>query len=162
MMKNNGLDLFTALKKCIVKTCFEFQKLKEEVIMTVLSNSWLLQDANLYENYTKLQEMIKISDKHLTSIIKETKYIENNSVPFSADDIICEYNFIRENIELETYYLYNMLIYMIAVVDFSLKQEEIKKIQQHYLETDIFCYDNMRANNEQLKILKKERGDYFE
>lgn len=162
MNKNINSDLFTNLKVDIVKLCVSFNMLKQDVVFLLVTNKWILEDINLFENYTKLQKMIDVSDKNLNSLINDTIYLENNSVPFLVDDIICEFNFIRENIDLEMLNFSNMLMYMMLVDDYSLDLEGINELLNFYLKRDEFCYSNMKINNEQLKILKKERGDYFE
>ena len=83
-------------------------------------------------------------------------------MPFLVEDIVCEFNFIRENIELEIMYLVNMMIYMEFAQDYFLSPENIDQLLDSYLKIEELCYSNMKMNNKQLKILKKERGDYYE
>lgn len=162
-MKNiKNPDVFNNLKSDIVKLCISFNNLKQDVVFLLVSNSWILEDVNLFENYTKLQKMIEESEKDLNNLINETIYLENNSIPFLVEDIISEFNFINETIDLEMLYLLNMMFYMMLVEDYSLETKQINELLKFYLELDKFCYSNVKTNNKQLKILIKERGDYFE
>jgi len=157
-----NLDLFNKLKLDIVGICIDFDRLKRDIVYLLFTNNWILEDINLFENYTKLQQMIEESDKSLSNLINETIYLENNSVSFLVEDVVCEFNFIRENIELEIMYLVNMMIYMEFAQDYFLSPENIDLLLDAYLKIEELCYSNMKMNNKQLKILKKERGDYYE
>ena len=155
-------DLFNNLKLDIIKICIDFTKLKQDIILLLITNNWILEDINLFENYVKLQEIIKESDKNLTNLINKTIHLEDSKDSFLIEDIISEFNFIRENIDLEIIYFVNMIFYMELIDNYFLSTESINLLLDMYLQTKEFCYSNMKINNKQLKILKKERGDYFE
>ena len=162
MKKNINSDWFINLKMEIVRLRVTLDIFKQDVVILVLANFWILEDINLFESYTKLQEMIELSDINLESLTKELDCLDEKSIPFAVEDIICEFNFVRDNINLGMFYLFNMLGYMVLVDDYSLSSLEIDEKCNRYAGVDKYCYEQMKANNEQLKILKKERKDYIE
>lgn len=162
MQKNIELDWFVKLKMEVVKLRINFNEFKKNIVALLLTSPWILEDANLFESYVRLQEMVEISEVDLDSLTKELEYLEMQPVTFAIDDVMREFNFVRENIDLEMAYLFNMSLYMLLVDNYSLSALEIEERCNIYAEIDTWCHDQMEINNEQLKILKKERRDYFE
>lgn len=161
-MKNNMYnDWYNDLKIEVVDLVLLFKELKEEVILMLLTNSWILEDINLFESFCHLQEMIDISNNDLDEFIKRINLLDNNSSIFYLADLKDEFDYIKENIRLESSYITNMINYMAIVTLPNINGPEIVERLEQYQDNDISCYNQMKINNEGLKRLKKERRDLF-
>ena len=160
-MKNNiNIDWYNKLKFEIINTSFFLKRLEKEAVFILQTNSWILEDINLFESFTKLKEMLFKSNNDLTEFVERIKFLDTKSVLFNESDLIDEFDYIKENIHLESGFLTNIINYMIIVINPNIN--EITERLEEYLETDIICYNQMKINNENLKKLRKERRDYFE
>lgn len=156
-MKN--IDWYDKLKLEIIDLVLFFNKIKKMVIFLLLTNYWILEDINLFESFSHLKEMIDISNSDLDEFVEKIKLFDNNSIIFDKNDLLDEFEFIKENIWLEFSFITNMIKYMTIVNDLTINNLEIEEELEQYQEIDISCYNQMKINNEQLKILKKERRD---
>ncbi len=157
-----GTDDFTFLKLEILKLNNFFVGIRQEIIYMLLTNSWILEDMNLYESFCHLQEMIEGSYQDLNDFVQEINYLETCSESFLIEDLKDELEYIRETIYLEASYITNMVDYMCIIDDYTLSPMELKQRLNDYNEKDFCCYEQVKINRKQLKELQKERRDYFE
>ena len=162
MKSNINNDWYNELKYEIVDFVMFFKDIKEVVIYMLLTNRWILEDINLSESFTHLKEMIDVSNEDLEKFIKTITLLENNSTIFNMNDLIDEFDYIKENISLESSFITNLVNYMAIITDPSINDLEIIDKLEEYQEIDISCYNQMKINNKGLKKLRKERRDYFE
>lgn len=157
-MKN--IDWYTKLKFQIVDLALLFNDLKKEIYVMVYTNLWILEDINLFESFSHLEEMVNISNDDLGKLVERIKLLDNNSsIIFDKSDLLDEFEFIKENIHLELGYITNMINYMVIVTNQNINSiEQIEKLEQCQ-EIDISCYNQMKINNNDLKKLRKERKD---
>ena len=106
--------------------------------------------------------MILISERDLDIFMKELQTLDNNHVTFAVEDIKAIFDYIKENIHLESGYLKNMIEYIPIVDDTTLDYKTVKEKFDNYLECDIACFNQMKINNDELKKIKRERSNYFE
>ena len=162
-MKNKMyVDLINEIKLEIIDLVLLFKMIKEEVILMLYTNGWILNDINLFESFVHLKEMIDISNSDLDKFIERIKMLDNNLNIFYVSDLKDEFDIIKENIYLEAGFITNMIDYMAIVDDVTINDNEIIKRLEQYQDNDISCYNQMKINNENLKQLRKERRDYFE
>lgn len=161
-MDKFDMDWYDKLKIDIIDLVFSFQNLKKEIIFMIITNNWIFEDINLFENFIHLKEMVDISDINLSNLVKLIYELDNNSNFFSKLDLLDEFEYIKENIHLESNYINNMTDYMILINDFSVNGDEITEKLENYCNNDNLYYNQMKINNQNLKQLKKERIDYFE
>ena len=76
--------------------------------------------------------------------------------------MIDEFDYIKENIHLESGYLSNMVNYIKIVINCNINDSSIVEKLEQYHEVDISCYNQVKINNKELKKLKQERRDLFE
>ena len=155
-------DLYYEFKLDIVRTAFLLKSVKEDVIIMLHTNKWIADDINLSTSITHLLEMINVSDNELSNFVELIKSLEINSNVFYINDLKDEFEIIKENIKLEAGFILNMIDYMITVDDLTINDNEIVERLEQYLDNDIACYNQMKINNESLKVMRKERKDYFE
>lgn len=158
-MYNEWID---EIKLEIIDLVLLFKMIKEEVILMLYTNGWILNDINLFESFVHLKEMIDISNSDLDKFIERIKMLDNNLNIFYVSDLKDEFDIIKENIYLEAGFITNMIDYMAIVDDVTINDNEIIKRLEQYQDNDISCYNQMKINNENLKQLRKERRDYFE
>lgn len=154
-------DWFFEMKVEIIDLVLLFKMVKEEFLVMLFTNSWVLSDPNLAESFSKIKEIIDISNNDLDSFIEKVKMLDQNSTVFYVCDLKDEFEFIKENIHLEASYITNMIKRMVLVSIPGMDLENLEKLEE-YEEIDISCYNQMRINNDELKRLRKERRDYFE
>lgn len=159
-MKN--IDWYDKLKLDIIALTDTFRLLKETVVFMLQSNSWILEDIKLCESFLHLQEMVEVSNNDLDEFVQRIYLLDSSSYDFSKEDLMDEFDYIRENIHLESGYITNMVNYMVIVDDPLLHEmDKINKLEE-YQDIDVSCYNQMKINNEGLKRLRKERRDNFE
>ena len=159
MHKNMELDWFNVIKQETVTLTFFLKFIKEELVSLLVTNKWISEDYNLGESLIKLTEMILISEKDLDVFMHELQRLDNNHVTFEVEDIKAMFDYIKENIHLESGYLKNMIEYMPIVDDTTLDYETVKEKFDNYLECDIACFNQMKINNNELKKIKRERSN---
>lgn len=158
-MKNNNVDWFNELKLDIINLVLLFKEIKEDVILMLVTNAWILEDINLFESFEHLKEMIDVSNNDLDNFVERVGLLEDDSNMFNVTDLKDEFDFIKENIKLEVSFITNMVGYMDIVDNFTLDETAIMERLEIYLDVDTACYNQMKINNEQLKQLRKERRD---
>lgn len=159
----NVNDSVIELKECSVLSSFCLMTLKEKIVILMYFNYWILEDPNLSTNYSKLTEMIDISYKDLEMFVATMKMLDKKGMFFLIGDMKDELMYIKENIELETRYLENMLYYIDAVKNPAIVNiDDIVEICSEFVENDRIFYNQMKINKEGLKMLRKERRDNLE
>lgn len=161
MKVNNYTDWFYDMKVEIIDLVFLFQMLKKEFLVMFFTNSWILTDPNLAESFSKIKEIIDVSNNDLAILVEKIKMLDQNSNMFYVCDLKDEFEFIKENIHLEASYITNMIKRMILLSIPGMEFANLEKLEE-YEEIDISCYNQMKINNDELKRLRKERRDYFE
>lgn len=160
-MKNNeNMDWYDKLKYEIISLSLFLKFLENEKISLLGKNFWLLEDINLFESFTHLEEMILESSTNLDELVKRVYFLDLHDVLFDKNDLLDEFCFIKENIHLEAGYFINIMNYAIINKKQDYDLQDLEKLEQ-YREIDISCYNQMKINNENLKQLKKERRDLF-
>ncbi len=155
-------DWFYQLKIETMDLAFLFQQMKQIVVFMLHIHPWILEDINLFESFSHLQDMIDVSNADLNEFIQEIQILDNDNKYFSKIDLLDEFNYIKENIHLESGYLTNMVNYIKIVINHSIHDLSIVEKLEQYHEIDISCYNQMKINNKELKKLKQERRDLFE
>jgi len=138
-----------------------FKMLKEEFLIMLLTNSWILTDINLADSFSKIKGAIDISNSDMDVFIEKINMLDESANVFYVADLKDEFEFIKENIYLESSYITNMVKRMILLNLPYVSLEILEKLEE-YQEIDIYCYNQIEFNNEGLKKLRKERRDYFE
>lgn len=155
-------DYFTELKMEVVNYNYDFMMLRENMVTMIQTNRWILEDINLYESFSNLQEMVEISYQEFTELVEEIKLLERNLEVFDINDLVEQFDYIKENIHLESMYITNMIDYMEIISNPFIQGEEIKDRCDQYNQNDCTYLNQMKLNNDGLKKLKKERRDNFE
>lgn len=156
-------DWYYELKLKVISLSFLFKMLKEEVVVMMITNPWVLDDINLSESFNNVKEMIDISDSDLNMFVEIINKLENDSNGFYVAELKDEFEIIKENIHLEAGFITNMINnYMMVVNDYTINGQQIDERLDEYLDNDTACYNQMKINNDYLKKLRKERMDYFE
>ena len=65
-------------------------KINQVLSKLVLSQPWMLEHSNLFESYTKLQEIHNINNKSIKNIVRYMKYLDNKEVASFNSDIVDE------------------------------------------------------------------------
>ena len=154
-------DWFFEMKTEINDLVLLFKMLKEEFLIMLLTNSWILTDINLAESFSKIKGAIDISNSDMDVFIEKINMLDESANVFYIADLKDEFEFIKENIYLESSYITNMVKRMILLNLPYVSLEILEKLEE-YQEIDIYCYNQIEFNNEGLKKLRKERRDYFE
>jgi hypothetical protein len=154
-------DWYRNLKLDVIGLAVLFADIKVEIIFMLNTNPWILSDINLCESFFHLQEMIDANNLNLEDFIKRINFLEDNSILFNKDDLLYEFDFIKENVYLESGFITNMIDYMAIINDYTINGSEILERLEKYQDIDVLYYNQMKINNENLKQLKKERRDLF-
>jgi len=154
-------DWFFEMKTEINDLVLLFKMLKEEFLIMLLTNSWILTDINLADSFSKIKGAIDISNSDMDVFIEKINMLDESANVFYVADLKDEFEFIKENIYLESSYITNMVKRMILLNLPYVSLEILEKLEE-YQEIDIYCYNQIEFNNEGLKKLRKERRDYFE
>lgn len=162
MKRNIEEDWFCQLKKETVDLVLLFQQVQQTAVFMLHTHPWILEDINLFESFSHLQEMLNVSNIDLNEFIQEIYSLDSNSMYFSKNDLIDEFDYIKENIHLESGYLSNMVNYIKIVINCNINDSSIVEKLEQYHEVDISCYNQVKINNKELKKLKQERRDLFE
>ena len=93
-------------------------KIEKVLSKLVLSQPWMLEHSNLFESYTKLQEIHNINIKSIKNIIRYMKYLDNKEDTSFNSDIVNEVDIIQENISLESTFLMNIIRFIITANDY--------------------------------------------
>jgi len=161
-MKNNmNIDWFDKLKFEIIDLSLFFKMLEIQTVFVLNTNGWILEDINLFESFAHLKEMLCKSNNDLNEFVKRISLLDSNLILFDKSDLIDEFDFIKENINLESNFLTNIVNYITIVNNPSINDFGIIERLEQYQEIDISCYNQMKINNEELKKLRKERRDLF-
>jgi len=161
-MKNNmNIDWFDKLKFEIIDLSLFFKMLEIQTVFVLNTNGWILEDINLFERLEHLKEMLCKSNNDLNEFVKRISLLDSNLILFDKSDLIDEFDFIKENINLESNFLTNIVNYITIVNNPSINDFGIIERLEQYQEIDISCYNQMKINNEELKKLRKERRDLF-
>lgn len=155
-------DYFTELKEEMVRYNFYFLSLRETVVIMLETNRWIVEDINLYESFCFLQEMIETTYQELTELVGDINTLEHTMQIFNISDLFDQFDYIKENIHLESMYITNMVDYMEIIHDSSIEGEEITERCNQYSQKDYTYLNKMKLNNDGLKKLKKERRDNLE
>lgn len=155
-------DYFTELKMEIVRYSYDFTMLRETIVVMLETNRWVLEDINLCESFYHLQEMVEITYQEFTEFVEEIKILDRNMVIFNINDLLDYFDYIKENIHLESMYMTNMIDYMAIIMNHSIEADEIVERCTEYDRKDSTYLNQMKLNNDGLKKLKKERRDSFE
>lgn len=155
-------DYFTELKEEMVRYSFHFLSLRETVVIMLETNRWIVEDINLYESFCHLQEMIEITYQEFAELVEEINALEHNMQIFNISDLLEQFDYIKENIHLESMYITNMVDYMKIIINPSIQADEIGERCSQYDENDDMYLNQMKLNNDGLKKLKKERRDNLE
>lgn len=160
-MENNiNNDWYQQLKLEIISLSLFLKSLESETVSVLYNNLWILGEINLCESFSHLKEMLSESSNNLDELVKRIDLLDNRSILFDQNDLVDEFSFVKENIQLEAGYLLNIMNYIIIHGKSILDLNDLDKLEQ-YREIDILCYNQMKINNENLKQLKKERRDLF-
>ena len=155
-------DWYYEIKLEVISLALLFKMLKEEVVVMLITNPWILDDVNLCESFCHAREMIDISADDLDKFVENINGLENDSSIFYVADLKDEFEVIKENIHLEVGFITNMINYMALSIDFNIDDIELNDRFEEWYDNDTACYSQMKINNDYLKKLRKERKDYFE
>lgn len=159
---NVRLDWFNFLKMEIMSLSSTFQAVKQEVVVMIATNEWILEDIDLDKSFRNLQRMIAESEVDLDQLVKEINRIEDSSLPFDVADLEDEVNFVHENIRLEHEYVSHMVDYMDAVngsITNVLDLDACDKICEEYPKKDRELLKQMKQNHRLVKLLREERRE---
>lgn len=159
---NVRLDWFNFLKMEIMSLSSTFQVVKQEVVVMIATNEWILEDIDLDKSFRNLQRMIAESEVDLDQLVKEINRIEDSSLPFDVADLEDEVNFVHENIRLEHEYVSHMVDYMDAVngsITNVLDLDACDKICEEYPKKDRELLKQMKQNHRLVKLLREERRE---
>ena len=151
-------DYFTELKEEMVRYNFYFLSLRETIVIMLETNRWIVEDINLYESFCYLQEMIETTYQELTELVGDINTLEHTMQIFNISDLLDQFDYIKENIRLESMYITNMVDYMEIIHNSSIEGEEITERCNQYNQKDYTYLNKMKLNNDGLKKLKKERS----
>lgn len=155
-------DYFTELKEEMIRYSFHFMLLRETVVVMLETNRWIVEDINLYESFCNLQEMIELTYQEFTELVEDVNVLEQNMQVFSISDFLEQFDYIKENIHLESMYITNMVDYIEIIRNPYINGNEITIRCSQYDQKDYTYLNQMKLNNDGLKKLKKERRDSFE
>lgn len=155
-------DYFSELKTEMIRYCIDFMLLRTSVVVMLETNRWVVEDINLYESFCHLQEMIENTYQEFTKLVVEINTLEFNGQMFNVCDIIDQFTYIKESIQLESKYMTNMIDYMEIICNSAIEGNEITARCNQYVQNDETYLSQMKLNNEGLKKLKKERRDLVE
>lgn len=159
-MKNNiKIDWFDKLKIETIQIALFSQQIRKRTIFMLRTHRWVLEDINLCESFSHLQEMIGVSNHDLDQFVQEIYTLDNGTALFNKDDLLDEFAYIKENICLESDFLTNMVNYITIIINPNINDLSIVERLEQYREIDISCYNQMKINNKELKQLKHERRD---
>lgn len=158
----NKIDWYEKLKFEIIELSINLKKIKLDTVFLFVTNQWVFEDCNLIESFTHLLEMFDISYDDLSKLVKLIYQLDSTSTEFNKIDLLDEFDFIKENINIEFDYLSNIEKYLSLVDNYTIDVDQINEIFDEYYENDNVYYNQMKINNENLKLLRKERRDYFE
>lgn len=158
----NKIDWYEKLKFEIIELSINLKKIKLDTVFLFVTNQWVFEDCNLIESFTHLLEMFDISYDDLSKLVKLIYQLDLTSTEFNKIDLLDEFDFIKENINIEFDYLSNIEKYLSLVDNYTIDVDQINEIFDEYYENDNVYYNQMKINNKNLKLLRKERRDYFE
>lgn len=134
--------------------------LRESTIYMAATNSWIFNDANLFEKFDHLCKMQNNSCNDMLDFALLLELIDKG-ISFSVADFEEEFAFIKENLNLEVGYFSLMVDHMQLLTDPNYNElTENKLIENHY--NSISCKEQVLINQKLLKKIIKERRDYFE
>ncbi len=154
-MKNK--DWFNNLKIEIINTSLLLSSIQSRATFVLKTHNWILEDINLCESISHLVDMLNISSRDLNHFIKDINLLENSGDFFSSNDLVDEFEYIKENVNLEASYLTNIVDYITIIINPGINGTLITEKLEKYHDIDLSCYNQMKINNKQLKQLRKER-----
>lgn len=159
---NVKLDWFSFLKMEVMSLSSSFQAVKQEVVVMIANNEWILEDIDLDRSFQNLQRMIAESETDLDQLVQEINHIEDSSILFDAADLEDEVNFVHENVRLEHEYVSHMVDYMDALsgsVTNVLDLDACDRICKKYPTKDRELLKQMKQNHQLVKLLRQERRE---
>lgn len=150
-------DYFFEVKREIVSLLCLFKLVKETLLEILITNSWILNDPNLAESFTRIKENIDISNNDLDLFIEKIRLLDEESSVFYMYDLKDQFEIIKETIYIESSSVVNLINYIVAFEDFR----DFQKLEQCQ-QMDVMYYNQIKINNEQLKKIKKEGENYIE
>lgn len=150
-------DYFFEVKREIVSLLCLFKLAKETLLEILITNSWILNDPNLAESFTRIKETIDISNNDLDLFIEKIRLLDEELSVFYMYDLKDQFEIIKETIYIESSSVVNLINYIVAFEDFR----DFQKLEQCQ-QMDVMYYNQIKINNEQLKKIKKEGENYIE
>lgn len=150
-------DWFNNLKIEIINTSLLLSSIQSRATFVLKTHNWILEDINLCESISHLVDMLNISSRDLNRFIKDISLLEDSGDFFSSNDLVDEFEYIKENVNLEASYLTNIVDYINIIINPGINGTIIAEKLEKYHDIDLSCYNQMKINNKQLKQLRKER-----
>ena len=151
------LDFYTKMKMDLVMMSLNTYDDIVDIVALPLYCSWLLNDDNLLESYSRLADIFNENYFNLNEFMKYIKHIDDTGDIFSLDDVNDEYEFIKDNMTLQAEYYANILEYIDFCDDFENPRCEVEKFCDSYCEKDDQIFDQVQINHSLIKSIREER-----
>lgn len=152
------IDYYTQMKMQLVLLDSEIVDNEYNILLMILFYPWLVNDDNLKDSFSKLLTIHKENIESIKNIIDYMKHLDETETEFFYTDLIDEFEFISNNMDLQNNYYDNMLSYINFSSDFNNPWTDIAKFCIEYDEKDDTIFNQVQVNQSLIKNIHEERG----
>ena len=152
------LDWFIKLKMDVVLLCKceeYLETIKKDVFINYPQS---FSDENILSWNARVNEIVKINGKAMQSYIRYINLLEDTGKDFSKDNLLDEYNLIKENYVLCISYFFNILDYIDGLKKFQNKLDDHDRLAR-FSNSSTDYYNMIKINDDLLKKYRKEWRD---
>lgn len=150
-------DLLLDFKRKLVLLNIKQAIIRKDVVTLDVLFHEVEDDINIAESYSKLIEIVSITNKNILDLNVDVLDIDNGNIDFVVADYIDFVDFINENIDFEIEILNNIISGIYIVSNYIYDENTFVLMMENYLEIDDYCYTHVRDNQKQLEKINKER-----
>lgn len=156
------LDFYTRMKMDLVMMNINGYNSVVDIVALPLYCPWIMNDDNLNESFSRLVDIHNQNMDELNTFMKYVRYLDDSCSNFSLDDLNDEYEFIKDNMNLQDEYYDNMLSYINFCDDYSNPWTDVAKFCSKYCDTDDQIFDQVQVNHSLIKSIREERKNKIE
>lgn len=162
MFSIDSNDWWISLKMNVINLNVFKQIVEYKTYMLIKNNSWILEDINLCESYSKLLTINSIINEEFDNLVYDIKYVDETNDIFVSGDIDKEFKFVRDSVLTENLCIDNILNFISFTSDIDISSDELDIGCETFNKFDKKCFNECKNINKQLKKLREERSDYLE
>lgn len=153
------LDYYTRLKLQLVALSVELIENEYDILLMIGNYPWIVNDDNLKESLAKLITIDNENNSNIKNMVDYIKKLDETGNPFFPTDLIDEYEYINDNMNLQNNYIDNMIGYIDYSSDFDNCWDDVEDFCDYYIEKDDEIFNQVQVNHSLIKSIREERGN---